>query len=119
MGVELNVPPTSASAGTHFVYSIRGWSYSFSNIANASATDANVNIRIYNASGVLQKSSSATVPAGGVINSWSIPGLGNLYSVAGPATIEITSDQDIIVDNVRYSNTSGSAGLGFTIWPLD
>jgi hypothetical protein len=118
-GWEFNVPQKSVCAGKHFIYSIRGWSYSFSAIANASATTANVNIRIYNASGVLKKNASATVPAGGVINSWHVPGLGSLYGPAGPATVEITSDQDIIVDNGRWSRSGRYSGWGFTILPVD
>jgi hypothetical protein len=115
-GWGFNVPPIDVAAGTHFRYSVRGWSNSFSTIANASGSTANVDIAFIDSAGLFTGVVfPQTVPPGGVVTTWSI--LGDLYSIIGPATIDITSDQNIIVDNGRWSTSGGYSGWGFTILP--
>jgi len=117
-GWQFNVPRKDVCAGRQFTYTIRGWSNSFSNIANASTSTANVNLSIFDAAGVFTGVYySGSIPVGGVVNTWNI--LGDLYDAVAPATIDITSDRNIIVDNGRWSNSSSYSGWGFTILPLD
>jgi hypothetical protein len=116
-GWEFTVPPQDVCSGYKFTFPVLGWSYSASSIANCSTEQANVSINVYNADGTLQASYDLTIEALGTESTW--PLLGNIYQVAQPAVVEITSDQPIIVDNGRWSSSNNYSGWGFTILPED
>jgi len=117
-GWGFSVPRKDVCAGRLFRYSAYGWRYSASNILNtSSASSADISIKVYDESGTLQRTETTTIPPLGMDNTWYI--LGDLYDVACPAVVEISSDQDIIVDNGRWSRSrSNYGGWGFTILPL-
>jgi peptidase C25-like protein/fibronectin type III domain protein/thrombospondin type 3 repeat protein len=109
------VPNQATCAGKNFRYPVYGWSYSNSTIANVSAGAANITVNVYNQSGTLVTTASSTIPANGVHATWYM--LGNLYYHAAPGVIEIISDQDLVVDNGRWSSSRGYSGWGFTVLP--
>jgi len=114
-GWAMVVPPEDICSGRLFRFAANGWSSSASSIANCSAEQAAVEIKIFDQSGVLQATYNTVIPPSGMESTWYL--IGNLYSIASPAAIEITSDQHIIVDNGRWSSKDGSSGWGFTILP--
>jgi peptidase C25-like protein/thrombospondin type 3 repeat protein len=118
VGWGFEVPGKDVSSGKLFRYTATGWRYSSSGIMNTSAsTTANITIKVYDESGTLKKTGNAAIAPLGTDTTWSA--VGNFYSHASPATVEIVSDQDITVDNGRWSSSSGKySGWGFTILPL-
>lgn len=97
-----------------FPFSAFGQSNAYAVMANATANFASVKIEVFDASGTLKKTSNFTIGPKGVARSWDY--VGSIQAVADPALIKITSDQDLVVEAVRWEQNK--RGWGFAILPV-
>ena len=114
-GSAMEVLPTDIAKGTEFFFPVRGADISFSNILNVDTESATVEFTVYDAQGLSVFNHSEPIGPWGLLNSYAV--LGNIYDLAKPATVRITSDKEIVVDNLRY-NTNGKLGWKDFIRPL-
>ena len=116
LGAAMTCLPEDTMKGTlfYFTFSTLTWANAYCDISNTSDSTANVTIEVYNASGVLQRSESFTIPGKGVIRSWDY--IGSIQAIANPALLKITSSQDVVVDTVRWEENK--KGWGFAIPPV-
>ena len=98
----------------YFPFSAFGATNAYCDIANATESSAAVMIEVYDAQGGLKHTESFSVGAKSVIRSWDK--IGNIQNIADPALLKITSDQDIVVDTVRWENNE--IGWGFAVMPV-
>lgn len=113
-GWGYEVPADTVIKGKKFQLDLWGWNSAWIDVSNPGNSLANVVINIYDKTGAQKGTHSLKVPSKGFAYTWGT--LGNIYSVANPAVVIITSDQDVIVDDGRY--TSGYDGWGTTWYPL-
>lgn len=109
--------PTSAGAGTSFGIPFGSLDNGNINLANIAASAANVTLRVLNSSGQNVKEQAFTIPAKGVKRSWDI--VGNIFSYGKPVTVEISSSQALVSDNIKWASPPyDTVGVGFTCGPL-
>jgi len=109
--------PPALGSGTSFSIPFGALNNGNINLANISGSSANVTLRILNSSGQNVKEQAFTIPALGVRRSWDI--VGNIFSYGKPATVELTSDQALVADNIKWANAPyDTVGAGFSCGPL-
>jgi hypothetical protein len=115
VGAGFTCGPESLMKGKLFFYpfSAFGQSNSYVVISNVTTVAANMTIEIFDRDGVLKKTSSFTVGPRGVARSWEH--VGSIQAVADPALLKITSDQDVVMEAVRWE--LNKRGWGFAIFP--
>jgi len=116
VGAGFNCAPVSQMKGTlfYFPFSSFGSVQGYAAISNATSSTANITIQVYDATGALKKTQAMTVGSRGVGRTWE--SLGNIATWADPALVKITSDQDIVVEAVRWEQNK--RGWGFAILPI-
>jgi hypothetical protein len=110
--------PSSIGAGTHFLIPFGSLDNGNMNIANTSSSLCTVTLSVRSVSGLPAESDTFTIPAKGVVESWDR--VGNIYNYGKPVTVEITSTQPIVVDNIKWAGPPyDTVGAGFSCAPLD
>jgi hypothetical protein len=89
------------------------WANGYCVITNTTATAANVTVEVYDQNGALKKTAPIAIPALGVTRSWDA--VGSIQTLADPALLRIVSDQDVVVEAVRW--VQNRRGWGFAIFP--
>lgn len=116
VGSGFSCLPTRLMKGRLFYFPFSGFSTTnaYCDVANVSDSSASVMIEVFDSGGSLKRTESFTVGAKSVIRSWDV--IGNIQDIADPALLKITSDQDIVVDAVRWENNE--KGWGFAVLPV-
>jgi len=97
----------------YYPFSSFGQSQGYAVISNTTASTANMTIEVYDQTGTLKKNSPMTIGAKGVARTWET--IGSIQAIADPALIRISSDQDVVVEAVRWEQNK--RGWGFAIFP--
>ena len=115
VGAGFTCGPSSMMKGQGFVlpFSAFGQSNGYAVISNATSNTANITVRVYDQNGVLKKSASKALPSRGVMRTWEM--IGSIQAIADPASLTIDSDQEIVVEAVRWE--LNKRGWGFAIFP--
>jgi len=115
VGAGFTCGPLALMKGTlfYFPFSAFGQSNGYAVIANTTPSSANVVIEVTDQTGVLKKTSTFVIGAKGVVRSWEL--IGSIQAIADPALIRIASDQDVVVEAVRWEQNR--RGWGFAIFP--
>jgi len=115
VGAGFTCAPVSQMKGTlfYFPFSSFGSVQGYAAISNTTSSTANITVQVFDAAGVLKKTVGMTVGPKGVARTWE--SLGNIATWADPALVKILSDQDIVVEAVRWE--SNKRGWGFAIFP--
>jgi len=115
VGAGFTCAPVSQMKGTlfYFPFSSFGSVQGYAAISNTTSSTANITVQVFDAAGVLKKTAGMTVGPKGVGRTWE--SLGNIATWADPALVKILSDQDIVVEAVRWE--SNKRGWGFAIFP--
>jgi len=109
--------PSATGSGTSFLVPFGSLNNGSINLANISVSAANVTLRVLNVAGQNVKEQAFTIPAKGVKRSWDL--IGNVFTYGKPATVEITSDQALVGDNIKWADPPyDTVGAGFTCGPL-
>jgi len=109
--------PASTGAGTSFVVPFGTLNNGNINLANVATSAADVTLRVLNSNGQNVKEQAFTIPAKGVKRSWDI--VGNIFSYGKPLTVEISSTQALVSDNIKWASAPyDTVGVGFTGGPL-
>jgi hypothetical protein len=109
--------PSATGSGTSFLVPFGSLNNGSLNLANISASTANVTLRVLSAAGQNVKEQAFTIPAKGVKRSWDL--VGNIFGYGKPVTVEVTSDQPLVGDNIKWSDPPyDTVGAGFTCGPL-
>jgi len=108
--------PAVTGSGTSFLIPFGALNNGNINMANIGGAEANVTLRIWNASGQNIKEQAFTIPAKGVKRSWDV--IGNIFAYGKPLTVEVLSDQALVGDNIKWANPPyDTVGAGFTCGP--
>jgi hypothetical protein len=97
----------------YFPTSSWGWMNAYSVLVNTTGSQANIIYKIYDANGALKNTTTFSIPAKGTVRSWDY--VGSIQAIADPAFQQITSDQDIVVEAVRWEENR--RGWGFSVFP--
>jgi hypothetical protein len=90
------------------------WANGYCVLSNTTGTTANVMIIVYDQNGTLKKTAPFSIPAFGMVRSWDY--VGSIQDLADPALLRITSDQDVVVEAVRW--VQNRRGWDFAILPI-
>lgn len=109
--------PSASGAGTQFLIPFGSLNNGNINLGNTGSSPAHVSLKILSDSGYLQKTSVFTIAAKGVVRSWDF--VGNVYDYGKLLAVEITSDQPLVGDNIKWANPPyDTVGAGFSCGPL-
>jgi len=115
VGAGFTCSPPSMAKGKlfYFPFSAFGQCNGYAVISNTTTSQANLTIEVYDQAGVSKKSAAMTIGAKGVARTWEV--IGSIQAIADPALIRIQSDQDVVIEAVRWE--LNKRGWGFAILP--
>jgi hypothetical protein len=116
VGAGFSCGPLSLIKGKtfYFPFSAFGQSNGYAVISNTAVSAANLTIEVYDQTGVLKRTSNMMIGAKGVARTWET--IGSIQAIADPALIRITSDQDVVVEAIRWEENK--RGWGFAVLPV-
>jgi len=115
-GWEHRPEPVTVAAGTESFFPIKGWRYSYLNIANVDSVSVSVTVTVFNGSGEEQATASAQIPPNGMFNTWEL--IGNILELANPAGVAISSTGLVTVNSGNWNGGTNNAGWASQQLPM-